>query len=55
MGVGVDGLNRIFQMGRGDGIVDRVLGRARGVGMDVFGSNFGPMEGIRGWIMRRAE
>jgi ubiquinone biosynthesis monooxygenase Coq6 len=55
MGVGVDGLNKIFQMGRGDGIVDRVLGRARGVGMDVFGSNFAPMQGIRGWIMRRAE
>lgn len=54
MSISVDGLNRVFQAGGGgDGIVSRMLGRARGVGMGVFGS--APMEGVRGWVMRQAE
>ena len=54
MAMGVDGLNSVYQMGAGgDGIVSRVIGRVRGVGMNVFGS--APMEGVRSWVMRQAE
>ena len=54
MAMGVDGLNSLYQIGGGgDGIVSRMLGRVRGMGMNVFGST--PMEGVRSWVMRQAE
>lgn len=54
MGIGVDGLNKVYQVGGpGNGIVSRVMGRARGVGMNIFGS--APMQGLRSWVMRQAE
>ena len=54
MTMGVDGLNSIYQLGGGgDGIVSRVMGRVRGVGMNVFGS--APLEVVRSWVMRQAE
>jgi ubiquinone biosynthesis monooxygenase Coq6 len=54
MAMGVDGLNSLYQMGGGgDGIVSRMMGRVRGMGMNVFGST--PMEGVRSWVMRQAE
>lgn len=54
MAMGVDGLNSLYQLGGGgNGILNRVMGRMRGVGMDLFGS--APMESARGWVMRQAE
>jgi ubiquinone biosynthesis monooxygenase Coq6 len=54
MMMGVDGLNSVYQLGGGgDGILSRVMGRVRGVGMNVFGS--APMEVVRSWVMRQAE
>jgi ubiquinone biosynthesis monooxygenase Coq6 len=54
MAIGVDHLNSLYQLGGGgNGIVNRVMGRVRGVGMDLFGS--APMESARSWVMRQAE
>lgn len=54
MAIGIDGLNSLYQAGsESKGIVGRLMGRARGVGINVFGS--ASMEGVRSWVMRKAE
>lgn len=54
MGSGVDALNWMYQLGgSGDGIVSSLLGRARGLGMQVVQSGWIP--GLKETIMRRAD
>ena len=54
MGGGVDALNWVYQLG-GDGILGRLVGRARGVGMGLVGGRVSERLGVKGAIMGMAE
>lgn len=54
MSSGVDALNWMFQLGgSGEGLVGSLIGRARGLGMQVVGSGWIP--GLKEIVMRRAD
>ena len=54
MAGGVDALNWMYQLG-GEGILGRLIGRARGVGMGLVGGSMSESLGVKGRIMGMAE